>query len=128
MRILDHLRNVAKGRQKTGALRSRKIQVEPLEMRTLLSVSPTGGVDELGTDPAEAVLAGDLVAGASADWIDSLTPEQAQVRDDLLSLLDRDGKIDELENFEPVLMPEAFLDELYEAYGSTKVWGFGRLI
>ncbi len=51
-----------------------------------------------------------------------LTDEQAKVRADLHALLARGGNINELEDFRPVLMPEAFLDELYETYGDDLVW------
>ncbi len=52
----------------------------------------------------------------------TLTEEQAKVRADLHGLLSRGGTADQLENFQPVLMPEAFLDELYDTYGDDLVW------
>lgn len=98
------------------------MRFEPLEVRALLSVSPGGGLDELGPDPAASVLAAPSMSGQSTSWIDTLTAEQAQVRDELHALLSRGGTILELEDFQPVLMPEAFLDELYDTYGVQQTW------
>lgn len=50
------------------------------------------------------------------------TPEQFRVRDELHAILSRGGSMDELENFEPVPMPESFLDELYDTYGVDRIW------
>ena len=111
----------AGGQAKRGS-RGRRVRFEPLEVRALLSVSPGGGLDELGPDPAVSVLAAPSMSGQSTSWIDTLTAEQAEVRDELHALLSRGGTIVELEDFQPVLMPEAFLDELYNTYGVTRTW------
>ncbi len=111
----------ARGRTKRGS-KGRRVQFEPLEVRALLSVSPAGGLDALGPDPAVSVLAASAMSGQTTPYLDTLTAEQAQVREDLRALLSRGGTIGELEGFQPVLMPEAFLDELYETYGDDLVW------
>ncbi|MDI9432834.1 MAG: S8 family serine peptidase [Planctomycetota bacterium] len=111
----------ARGRTKRGS-KGRRVQFEPLEVRALLSVSPAGGLDALGPDPAVSVLAASAMSGQTTPCADTLTAEQAQVREDLHALLSRGGTIGELEGFQPVLMPEAFLDELYDTYGPGTVW------
>lgn len=116
------IQNAISRRRPARGLKARQVRFEPLETRALLSVSPAGGLDELGTDPAVTVLAASAEGAPSSSWVDSLTPQQAEVRDGLHGLLSRGGAIDELENFQPVLMPEAFLDELYDTYGVDAVW------
>ncbi|MDI9442610.1 MAG: hypothetical protein QM844_00360 [Planctomycetota bacterium] len=87
-----------------------------------MSASPAGGLDEPGTDPAVTVLAASPEGAPSSSWVDSLAPQQTQVRDGLHDLLSRGGTIDELEYFHPLPMPDAFLDDLYETYGIGTVW------
>ncbi len=116
------IQNAISRRRPARGLKARQVRFEPLETRALLSVSPAGGLDELGPDPAVTVLAASAESVPSSSWVDSLTPQQAQVRDGLHALLSRGGTIDELEDFQPVLMPEAFLDELYDTYGVDTVW------
>lgn len=116
------IQNAISRRRPARGLKARQVRFEPLETRALLSVSPAGGLDELETDPAVTVLAASAESVPSSSWVDSLTPQQAQVRDGLHALLSRGGTIDELEDFQPVLMPEAFLDELYDTYGVDTVW------
>ncbi len=97
----------------------RSIRFEALETRTLLSATATGAAAALEGD---TVLAASAESGESASWIDSLTSEQARGREQLLAMLDSGGTIDDLESFEPVAMPESFLDELYDTYSDYVVW------
>ena len=91
-----------------------------------------GGISyPLNRDPAtllELAMAGAEASleSSSSDvggWLDSLTPEQAQVREDLLGMMSNDrayrGKWG---SFEPLSMPEEFLDELYETFGVKGTW------
>jgi|LSQX01.2.fsa_nt_gb hypothetical protein len=116
------IQNAIWRRRPARGLKARQVRFEPLETRALLSASPAGGLDEPGTDPAVTVLAASPEGAPSSSWVDSLAPQQTQVRDGLHDLLSRGGTIDELEDFQPVPMPEAFLDELYETYGIGTVW------
>ena len=99
----------------------RPVRFEALETRTLLSATATGAAAALVGD---TVLVASVESGESAAWIDSLTPEQAEVREDLLGFMSNDSTVrwKNWTKFEPIPMPEAFLDELYDTYGVKSTW------